>query len=134
MEKGELGNLNTRPVAIDRLQKVRSELSELHTELTKSDIEPNALRILRETLDEMGKTASTLQQGVERSQTRADQRRLWALLIDERMRLASYLNAGIGKDLEAGRIRTDQDGLSVYMRVLNQVMERVDQLFESRKV
>jgi hypothetical protein len=133
MDKGELRNPDARTAAVDRLQRVCSELAELHMELSESDIEPNALRILRDTLSQMRKTAWTLQQGMERSQLPADKRRLWMLLIDERMRLASYLNIAISEDLEAGRVRTDQDGLSAYMRVLNQVTEHLDLLFESRK-
>jgi hypothetical protein len=131
--KGELSNLDTKTAAVDRLQKVCSELAELHTELSESDIEPNALRLLRDTLDQMRKTTWTLQQGMERSHLSADKQRLWKLLVDERMRLASDLNLGISEDLEAGRIRTDQHELSSYMRVLNHVMEQLDFLFKSRK-
>ena len=133
MGKGELSNPDARTAAVARLQRVCSELAELHMELSESDIEPNALRILRDTLSQMHKTASTLQQVMEQSTLPADKQRLWVLLIDERMRLASYLNIGISEDLEAGRVRTDQDGLSAYMRDLNQVMEQLDLLFESRK-
>ena len=133
MGKGELSNPDARTAAVARLQRVCSELAELHVELSESDIEPNALRILRDTLSQMRQTAWTLQQGMEQSTLPADKHRLWVLLIDERMRLASYLNIGISEDLEAGRVRTDQDGLSAYMRVLNQVMEHLDLLFESRK-
>ena len=133
MGEGERSNPDARTAAVARLQRVCSELAELHMELSESDIEPNALRILRDTLSQMRKTAWTLQQGMEQSTLPADKHRLWVLLIDERMRLASYLNIGISEDLEAGRVRTDQDGLSAYMRVLNQVMEQLDLLFESRK-
>ncbi len=133
MGTGELSNPDARTAAVARLQRVCSELAELHMELSESDIEPNALRILRDTLSQMHKTASTLQQVMEQSTLPADKQRLWVLLIDERMRLASYLNIGISEDLEAGRVRTDQDGLSAYMRDLNQVMEQLDLLFESRK-
>ena len=133
MGEGERSNPEARTAAVARLQRVCSELAELHVELSESDIEPNALRILRDTLSQMRQTAWTLQQGMEQSTLPADKHRLWVLLIDERMRLASYLNIGISEDLEAGRVRTDQDGLSAYMRVLNQVMEQLDLLFESRK-
>ena len=133
MGEGERSNPDARTAAVARLQRVCSELAELHMELSESDIEPNALRILRDTLSQMRQTAWTLQQGMEQSTLPADKHRLWVLLIDERMRLASYLNIGISEDLEAGRVRTDQDGLSAYMRVLNQVMEQLDLLFESRK-
>ncbi len=133
MGKGELSNPDARTAAVARLQRVCSELAELHVELSESDIEPNALRILRDTLSQMRQTAWTLQQGMQQSTLPADKHPLWVLLIDERMRLASYLNIGISEDLEAGRVRTDQDGLSAYMRVLNQVMEHLDLLFESRK-
>lgn len=133
MGKGELSNPDARTAAVDRLQRVCSELAELHMELSKSDVEPNALGILRDTLSQMRKTARTLQQVMEESTLPADKQRLWVLLIDERMRLASHLNIRISEDLEAGRVRTDQDGLSAYMRVLNQVMEQLDLLFESRK-
>ena len=101
-------------------------------ELSKAAIEPNALRILRDTLSQMRKTAWTVLQGIERSQLPADKQRLFVLLSDEQMRLASYLNISISKDLEARRVRTDQDGLSAYMRVLNQVMEQLDLLFDSK--
>ena len=133
MGTGELSNPDARTAAVARLQRVCSELAELHMELSESDIEPNALRILRDTLSQMHKTALSLQQVMEQSTLPADKQRLWVLLIDERMRLASYLNIGISEDLEAGRVRTDQDGLSAYMRVLNHVMEQLDLLFESRK-
>jgi hypothetical protein len=131
--KGELSNLNATSKAVDRLQRVSSELSELHEELAKSDIEPNALRVFRDTLDLMRNTAAALQQGMERSEPSANKQSLWALLVDERMRLASRLNISIGEDLEAGRIRTDQRGLSAYMRVLNRAMEQLDLMFQSRK-
>jgi hypothetical protein len=133
MGTGELSNPDARTAAVDRLQRVCSELAELHMDLSKSDIEPNALRILRDTLSQMRKTARTLQQAMEESTLPADKQRLWVLLIDERMHLASHLNIRISEELEAGRVRTDQDGLSAYMRVLNQVMEQLDLLFESRK-
>jgi hypothetical protein len=102
-------------------------------ELAQSDIEPNALRVLRDTLDLMRNTAWALRQGVEQSGLSANKPGLTALLIDERMRLASQLNTAISDDFQAGRIKTDQDGLSAYMRVLNQAMEQLDLLFESRK-
>lgn len=133
MGRRELSNPDARTAAVARLQRVCSELAELHMELSESDIEPNALSVLRDTLSQIHKTAGTLQQVMEQSTLPADKQRLWVLLIDERMRLASYLNIGISEDLEAGRVRTDQDGLSAYMRVLNQVMEQLDLLFESRK-
>ena len=125
--------MNERATPVDRLQKVCSELAELHGELMASEIEPNALRVLRDTVDQMREVLWTLRQEIERSRVSKDSQHLWSLLVGERMRLASYLNTGISEDLEAGRIRTDQDGLSAYMRVLNEVMEQLDLLFESRK-
>jgi hypothetical protein len=118
---------------MDRLQKVCSELAELHVELKKSDIEASALRVTRDTVDQMRLTAMTLQQGFEWLRLAQDKHGLLALLIDERMRRASQLNIGISKDLEAGRIRTDQEGLSAYLLVLNTVMEQLDLMFDSRK-
>jgi hypothetical protein len=70
---------------------------------------------------------------MERSRLSADKQGLRPLLIDERMRRASQLNADISKHFKAGQIRTDQDGLSVYMLVLTQVMEQLDLMFGSRK-
>jgi hypothetical protein len=128
--KGELSTLNLNTRAVDRLQRVCSELAEFHVELRESDIEPEALRVLQDTADQLRKTAWALQQGMEGQST--NKNGLEALLADERMRLASQLNRDIAEDLEAGRIRTDQDGLSAYMRVLNQAMERVDRVFGSR--
>jgi hypothetical protein len=131
--EGELDNLNERATPADRLQKVCSELAELHGELMASEIEPDALRVLRDTVDQMREVFWTLRQEIERSRVSKDSQHLWSLLVGERMRLASYLNTGISEDLEAGRTRTDQDGLSAYMRVLNEVMEQLDLLFASRK-
>ncbi len=131
--KGELSKLNERATPVDRLQRVCSELAELHKELTESDIEPNALGLLRDTVEQMRKTAWTLRQGIEKSRESERKQDLRALLIDERMRLAAYLNTGISADVEAGRIRTDQDGLSEYLRVLNQAVEQVDRVFAGRK-
>lgn len=53
------------------------------------------------------------------------------LLIKEQMRRASQLSVDLNKNLAAGRIRTDQQGLSTYLRVLNQTMEQLDVLFGS---
>jgi hypothetical protein len=131
--KGEVSTLDARTKAIGGLQRVCSEFAELLVELKESDIEVNALRIFRDTLDDMRKTASTLQQGLERSRLSPDNQGLLALLIEARLRTASQLNTDIGNDFESGQIRTDQDGLSVYLLVLNQVMEQLDLMFGSRK-
>jgi hypothetical protein len=50
------------------------------------------------------------------------------------MSLASQLNKDIKRDLESGRIRTDQDGLSEYMQGLNQAMDQLDSMFGGLKV
>lgn len=70
---------------------------------------------------------------MERSRLSPERQGLLSLLIHERMRRASQLNTDISKDFEAGQIRTDQDGLSVYLRGLNQVMAQLDLMFDSRK-
>ena len=89
--------------------------------------------VFRDTVDQMRMTAMTLQQGLERLRLAQDKHGLLALLIDDRMRRASQLNTDISKAFEAGRIRTDQEGLSAYLLVLNQVMEQLDLLFGSRQ-
>lgn len=119
--------------ATNRLQRVCSELAELRAELKESDIEARGLRLIQDTVDQMRMTAMTLQQGLEWLHIAQDKHGLLALLIDERMRRASRLNTAISKDFEAGRIRTDQEGLSAYLLVLNQAMEQVDFVFGSRK-
>lgn len=81
----------------------------------------------------MRKTASTFQQGMERSRFSLDDQGLLWLLIEERLRRASQVNTDISNDFEAGRIRTDQEGLSAYLLVLNQVMGQLDLMFGSRK-
>jgi len=48
------------------------------------------------------------------------------------MRRASQLNTEIGKDFEAGKIKTDQEGLSGYLLALNQVIEQLDVILGSR--
>ena len=78
-------------------------------------------------------TAMTLQQGLEWFRLSQDKKGLLALLIDDRMRRASQLNTDISNNFEAGRIRTDQEGLSAYLLVLNQVMGQLDLMFGSRK-
>jgi hypothetical protein len=75
----------------------------------------------------------TLQQGLEWLRIAQDKHGLLALLIDERMRLAAQLYAEINKDFVEGRIRTDQEGLSKYLLVLNQVMEQLDLMLGSRE-
>ena len=119
--------------AIDRLQEVCSELAKLHAELKESDLEAGALRIIRNTVDQLRMTAMTLQQGLEWFRLSRDRQGLLALLIDEQMRRASQLNSEIGKGLEDGEIRTDQAGLSAYLLVVNQVVEGLDLTFGSRK-
>jgi hypothetical protein len=130
----DMCELDASKHAIDRLQKICSELDGLHVELLKeSDIETNALGVLRDSLDQMRTTAWTLQKGFEQSRLSPGKQDLFVLLTNVRMRLASQLNTALHRDLEAGRIRTDQDGLSVYLMVLNQVMEQLDRMFGSRK-
>ena len=131
--KGEVCGLDDKTKAIGRLQKVCSELAELHAELKESDIEANALTVIRDTIDQMRVTAMTLQQGLEWFRLSGDGQGLSTLLIDKQMRRASQLNTDIGKDFEAGRIRTDHTALSAYLLVLNQVMEQLDLMFGSRK-
>ena len=131
--KGEVCGLDARTKAIGRLQKVCSELAELHAELKESDIEASALRVIRDTLDQMRMSAMTLQQGLDWFRLSRDKQGLLRLLTDERMRRASQLNTDIGKDFEAGRIRTDHTALSAYLLVLNQVMEQLDLMFGIRK-
>jgi hypothetical protein len=125
--------LDPRTKAIDQLQNIHAELAELLVELESYGIEKNALGILRNTLHEMLATVRTLWQGIERSQLTPDNRAFLALLIEEQMQRASRLNADISKDFEAGRIRTDQEGLSAYLLVLNQIMKQFDLTFHSRK-
>jgi hypothetical protein len=124
--------LNAKSYAIDRLQKVCTALAELDAELRESDIEPRGRSLIRDTIDQMRITAMTLQQGLDWLQSAQDKHGLLALLIDERMRQASQLNTAISKDFEAGRIRTDQEGLSAYLLVLNTVMEQLDLMLGSR--
>ena len=123
--------VDVRDNAIDRLPKVCSELVELCAELKESDIEPSALRVIRDTVDRLRMTAMTLQQGLEWFRVSRAMQGLLALLIDERMRRASQLNTDIRKDFEAGRIRTDHAALSAYSLVFNQVMEQLDLMFGS---
>src|SRR5882724_1698461 len=105
--EAEVCSLDARTLAIGRLQKVCSELAELHAELKESDIEASALTVIRDTVDQMRMTAMTLQRGLEWLRLSGDGQGLLMLSIDERMRRASQLNTDIGKDFEAGRIRTD---------------------------
>ena len=125
--------MDRRTKAIDKLQNIPAELAELLVELENYDIAQNALGVLRGILHEMLVTVRTLWQGIEQSRLSPGNQTFLALLIDEQMRRASRLNAEIGKGLEAGRIKTDQEALSEYLRVLNQVMEQIDLIFGSRK-
>jgi hypothetical protein len=125
--------LDARAKAIDRLQKICSELAELHAELKESDIEARGLSMIQDAVDQMRMTAMTLQQGFEWLRRVQDKHGLLALLIDERMRRASQLNTAISKDFEAGWIRTDQEGLSEYLLVLNTVLEQLDLMLGSRR-
>ena len=125
--------MDRRTKAIDKLQNIHAELAELLVELENYDIAQNALGVLRGILHEMLVTVRTLWQGIEQSRLSPGNQTFLALLIDEQMRRASRLNAEIGKGLEAGRIKTDQEALSEYLRVLNQVMEQIDLIFGSRK-
>jgi hypothetical protein len=125
--------LDRRTEAIDKLQNIHAELATLLVELENYDIEKNTLGILRNTLHEMLATVRTLWQGIERSWLSPDNQAFLALLIDEQMRRASRLNADISKDFEAGRIRTDQEGLSTYLLALNTAMEQLDLMLGSRR-
>jgi hypothetical protein len=119
--------------AIDLLQHICSELSELQSDLDKSGIETSRLTLVRDTINQVRMTAMTLQQGLEWVRLAQDRHGLWALLTDERLRRASQLNAEIVKALEAGQIRTDQEELSAYLSGLNRAMDQIDLIFKSRK-
>jgi hypothetical protein len=125
--------LDAKSHATGRLQRVCTELAELHAELRESDIEARGLSLIQDTVDQMRMTAMTLQQGLEWLQLAQDKHGLVALLIDDRMRRASQLNTAISKDFEAGWIRTDQEGLSAYLLVLNTVIEQLDLMLGSRR-
>ena len=125
--------MDARNQAINRIQRVCTELGELHDELEEYHIEPGALRVIGNTVEQMRMTAMTLQQGFEWLGCAQDKHGLRALLIDERMRLAAQLNTEINKDFAEGRIRTDQEGLSKYLLVLNQVMEQLDLILGTRE-
>ena len=131
--KEECETLDAGTSAVDRLQKICSELTELHAELKESGMETSALRVVQDTVDQMRMTAMTLQQGLEWFRLSKDKQSLLTLLIDERMLRASQLNTHISKDFEAGRIRTDHAALSGYLLVLNRLMEQLDLIFGSRK-
>ena len=126
-------SLDRRTKAIEQLQNIHAELAALLNELENYDLEVNAVSILRATLREMLTTARTLWEGIERSRLSPDNQTFLAMLIDERMRRASQLNAEISQDLEAGRIRTDQEALSTYLRGVNRATELVDRIFGSLK-
>ncbi|HXY25532.1 MAG TPA: hypothetical protein VEI73_12825 [Candidatus Acidoferrum sp.] len=116
----------------DKLQNIHAALSELLVELEHYDLEQNALGVLRNILREMLATVRTLGQGIDRSSLAPGNQAFLALLIDEQMRRASQLNTEIGKDFEAGKIKTDQEGLSGYLLALNQVIEQLDVILGSR--
>jgi hypothetical protein len=126
-------SLEAETKAVERLQRICSELSELQRELNESSIETSRIGLVRQTLQQMLMTAMTLQQGFEWVRLAQDRHGLWALLNDERLRRASELNTDIVEALEAGQIRTDQEGLSAYLSILNRVMEKIDLIFNSRK-
>jgi hypothetical protein len=131
--KGEVCSLDSTTKAINRLQNVCYELAEFDVELKESDIEASALRIIRDSVDQIRMAAMTLQAGLKWFRVSRDKQSLLALLIEERMRRASQVNTDISKDFEAGRVSTDNPALSAYLLILNQVMDQLDLMFGSRK-
>ena len=130
-EKEKCTTLDARASAIEHFHRIYSELTALHIELKESDIEIDAPRILRHTVDQMRKTASALVQGVERFGLSSNNQPLLTFLVQERLLRASELNASITKQFESGQIRTDQYGLSTYVRVLNQIIQELDRMLGS---
>jgi hypothetical protein len=125
--------LDGKSKAIAQLQRIDAELAALLVELENYGLEEDAVPAIRATLREMLGTARTLQRAIERYGLSPQKRIFLALLHDDRMRRASELNADISQDLEAGRIRTDQEALSMYLRALNQATEQTDRIFGGRK-
>lgn len=119
--------------AIDQLQQVDAELAALLVDLENYGLQPSALEALRGTLRDIHATIRALWQGIEHSQLSPDGQSFLRLLIGERLRHASQFNVELAKDFAAGRIRTDQQGLSTYVRVLNEIMEQLDLTLDSRK-
>jgi len=56
------------------------------------------------------------------------------LLMGDRMLRVSQLNTEIARDFEARRIRMGHHILSAYLRVPNQVMQKVDIALGSRRI
>lgn len=104
------------------------QLERIDTELTALliDLSP----VIGPTLRELLGTLRAVRRIIERSSANEQ---IFLGLNDERMRRAAQLNADLCQDLEAGRVRTDQEALSTYVRVLNEVMEQIDVMFGSRK-
>jgi len=124
--------LEDKTKAIKQLRNIEDELAALLVESNNCDFEVTTREVFRKTLYEVLATVRTLCQGIERSSLSPEKQPLLKLLIDERMRRAADLNAEICKDFAAGRIRTDQESLSTYLRVLNTAMSQLDLEFGSR--
>jgi hypothetical protein len=129
----ELRGVPRKTEAVEKLKRIHAELAALMIELENYDIEWNAQRVLRESLDDTLGTVRTSWQRLERSSLSMDERPLFTLLIDERLRRATRVNAELSKDFATDRIRTDQQALSAFVRALNEIMEQVDRMFGSRK-
>ena len=125
--------MDGRHKAIDQLKKIDCDLGAIVAELREPDIEACALRVLQKTLGEMRETARTLWQGIERSPMSPDTRTFCEWLTGERMHQAARFNMEIAKEIEAGKIRTDQAALSRYARTANEAVDQLDRMFAECK-
>jgi len=129
----DLQKMSGKVEALNNLQRIDTEIAVLRSELDDYAMDRTVVDLLRDTLGEMLLAVRTLWQALEQSDPSSDQKHLTALLIDERLGRATRVNAELAKDFRADRIRTDQEALSAYLRVLNEIMEQVDQMFGSRQ-
>ena len=126
-------SLDGRHKTIDQLKRIDYDLGTIVAELREPDIEACALRVLQKTLGEMRETVRTLWQGIERSPMSPGTQSFCEWLTGERMHQAVRLNTEIAKELEAGKIRTDQAALSSYARTASEAVDQLDRMFAQLK-
>ena len=115
------------------LQVVDAGLAAFLDRLGSYGLDESEMAPIRATVREMLESSRSLCQMFDRFGLSPDIQTPPASLNDLRMRRAVQLNADITQDLEAGRIRSDQEALSSYLLALNQAIERVDRIFGSRR-
>ena len=116
-----------------RLRKACAELVTLEYDMRTAPIDPDVLREFRDAVDNVRKTAWTVQEWQERQSRHQDPETVLPLLTAERIRRATQLCDAIVADSDAHGVARETVGIDEFFRAVERVHETLLPLFKEGK-